>query len=114
MTTASSGPPSGEPQLVRRRSARRTFAATVLMLEAFVVFFATLVAFDFAGVLGGAVVTETVFGWAGMGKLFTNGLSTTDPNPVMAFFLVTAVATVLFNMLADIAYAFLDPRIRLR
>ena len=75
---------------------------------------ATLVAFDFAGVLGGAVVTETVFGWAGMGKLFTNGLSTTDPNPVMAFFLVTAVATVLFNMLADIAYAFLDPRIRLR
>jgi len=74
----------------------------------------TLVAFDFAGVLGGAVITETVFGWNGMGKLFTNGLETIDPNPVMAFFLVTAVATVLFNMLADIAYAFLDPRIRLR
>ena len=75
---------------------------------------ATLVAFDFAAVLSGAVVTETVFGWSGMGRLFTQGLSHTDPNPVMAFFLVTAVATVLFNMLADIAYAFLDPRIRLR
>jgi len=75
---------------------------------------ATLVAFDFAGVLGGAVVTETVFGWSGMGRLFTTGLGNIDPNPVMAFFLVTAVATVLFNMLADIAYAFLDPRIRLR
>ena len=75
---------------------------------------ATLVAFDFAGVLGGAVVTETVFGWNGMGRLFVTGLGHKDPNPVMAFFLVTAVATVLFNMLADIAYAFLDPRIRLR
>jgi len=75
---------------------------------------ATLVAFDFAGVLGGAVVTETVFGWNGMGRLLTTGLQHIDPNPVMAFFLVTAVATVLFNMLADIAYAVLDPRIRLR
>lgn len=74
---------------------------------------ATLVAFDFAGVLGGAVVTETVFGWSGMGLLFTRALQNVDPNPVMAFFLITAVATVLFNLIADIAYAFLDPRIRL-
>ena len=75
---------------------------------------ATLVAFDFAAVLGGAVVTETVFGWNGMGRLFTQGLEHVDPNPVMAFFLVTAVATVAFNLLADIAYAWADPRIRLR
>ena len=75
---------------------------------------ATLVAFDFAGVLSGAVVTETVFGWNGMGKLFTTGLTNIDPNPVMAFFLVTAVATVAFNLVADLAYAFLDPRIRIR
>nr|WP_240189016.1 ABC transporter permease [Nakamurella flavida] len=74
---------------------------------------ATLVAFDFAGILGGAVITETVFGWAGMGRLFTTALTNIDPNPVMAFFLITATATVLFNMLADIAYAYLDPRIRL-
>ena len=73
----------------------------------------TLVAFDFAGILGGAVITETVFGWSGMGKMFTTGLTNIDPNPVMAFFLITATATVLFNMLADIAYAYLDPRIRL-
>ena len=74
---------------------------------------ATLVAFDFAGILGGAVVTETVFGWNGMGKLFTDALKNVDPNPAMAFFLITAAATVLFNMLADIAYAYLDPRIKL-
>ncbi|NMR19866.1 ABC transporter permease [Cellulomonas fimi] len=74
----------------------------------------TLVAFDLAGILGGAVVVETVFGWNGLGRLFATGLANVDPNPVMAFFLVAAVATVTCNLLADLAYARLDPRIRLR
>ncbi|GII00415.1 ABC transporter permease [Planobispora takensis] len=73
----------------------------------------TLMAFDFAGVIGGAVVTETVFGWRGMGFMFTKGLEEVDPAPVMAFFLVTGTAIVIFNMIADILYAYLDPRIRL-
>lgn len=72
----------------------------------------TIVAFDFAGLIGGAVITERVFGWKGMGQLFQQGLGATDPNPVMAFFLVTGVAAVGMNLLADIAYAYLDPRIR--
>lgn len=72
----------------------------------------TIVAFDFAGLIGGAVVTETVFGWKGMGALFQEGLTRVDPMPVMAFYLVTGTAAVIMNMLADIAYAFLDPRIR--
>lgn len=72
---------------------------------------ATIVAFDFAGLIGGAVITETVFGWQGMGNLFRVGLSAVDPAPVMAFFLVTGTAAVIMNMIADIAYAFLDPRI---
>ena len=72
----------------------------------------TLMAFDFGTVIGGAVITETVFGWQGMGRLFVNGLLTFEPNPVMAFFIVTAVSIVVFNMIADILYAYLDPRIR--
>jgi peptide/nickel transport system permease protein len=72
----------------------------------------TIVAFDFAGLIGGAVITEQVFGWKGMGQLFRQGLDAVDPGPVMAFFLVTAVAAVVMNMMADIAYAYLDPRIR--
>ncbi|QTE28830.1 ABC transporter permease [Pengzhenrongella sicca] len=75
---------------------------------------ATLVAFDLAAVFGGAVVAETVFGWNGMGRMFTTALTAVDPNPVMAFFLVTAVATAAFNLCADLAYASLDPRIVLR
>lgn len=72
----------------------------------------TIMAFDFAGLIGGAVITEQVFGWKGMGELFRTGLTQVDPAPVMAFFLVTGTAAVLFNLLADILYAVLDPRIR--
>ena len=52
---------------------------------------ATVVAFDIGGILGGAVITETVFEWNAMGRMFIDGLSNLDPNPVMAFFVVIAV-----------------------
>ena len=74
---------------------------------------ATIVAFDIGGVLGGAVITESVFEWNAMGRMFIDGLRSVDPNPVMAFFVVIAVFAVLANLLADMLYAVLDPRIRL-
>ncbi len=101
---------------VRTARAKGLNNRTVVVRHAFrnaLIPLATLMAFDFAAIFSGAIVTETVFGWSGMGKLFTTSLSNIDPNPVMAFFLVSATAIVLFNMLADIAYAYLDPRIRL-
>jgi peptide/nickel transport system permease protein len=73
---------------------------------------ATIVAFDISGIIGGAVITETVFQWDGMGRLFVDGLREIDPNRVMAFFVVTGTFAVVFNLLADIIYAVLDPRIR--
>jgi peptide/nickel transport system permease protein len=73
----------------------------------------TLAALDFGALIAGALITEYVFGWQGMGTLFFTGLVQVDPNPVMAFYIVTALSVALFNLLADIAYAYLDPRIRL-
>ncbi|MEM8618824.1 MAG: ABC transporter permease [Actinomycetota bacterium] len=73
---------------------------------------ATIVAFDISGIISGAVITETVFQWEGMGTLFIDGLREFDPNRVMAFFVVTGAFAVVFNLLADVAYAVLDPRIR--
>ncbi|OJV26133.1 MAG: hypothetical protein BGO26_00430 [Actinobacteria bacterium 69-20] len=90
---------------------------TVVMRHAFrnaLIPLATVVSFDIAGLIAGAVLTETVFGWKAMGKLFQDGLVQTDPNPVMAFFVVAAVIAVLANLLADIAYGALDPRIRVK
>jgi len=74
---------------------------------------ATLAALDFAFVMAGAIITESVFAWKGMGSLFLTGLKDVDPNTVMAFLMVTAILVVVFNIIADIAYAYLDPRIRL-
>ena len=72
---------------------------------------ATIVAFDFAALIGGAVITEQVFGWKGMGDLFQTGLHNVDPIPVMGFFLIAGGAAVTMNLLADLVYAVLDPRI---
>jgi peptide/nickel transport system permease protein len=74
---------------------------------------ATIVAFDIGGMLGGAVITETVFEWAGMGRLFIEGLQSLDPNPVMAATMVVGATAVAANILADIMYSILDPRIRI-
>ncbi|KAB8161772.1 ABC transporter permease subunit [Streptomyces sp. 3MP-14] len=73
----------------------------------------TLVAYDIGTIVGGAVLTEEVFGWSAMGSLLFQGIEQGDPMPIMAFFLVAGGAIVVFNMIADIVYAFLDPRIRL-
>ncbi|WP_129841267.1 ABC transporter permease [Streptomyces sp. RFCAC02] len=73
----------------------------------------TLVAYDIGTIVGGAVVTERVFGWSAMGNLLTVGITQGDPMPIMAFFVVSGGAIVVFNMIADMAYAVLDPRIRL-
>lgn len=75
---------------------------------------ATIVASDFGALLGGAIITEQVFAFSGMGAMFQRGLSTTDPNPVMGYFLVIAVMAITFNFIADMTYSALDPRVRTR
>jgi peptide/nickel transport system permease protein len=100
---------------VRTARAKGLTERTVILRHAFrnaLIPVTTLMTYDFGYVLGGAVITETVFGWQGMGRLFVNGLLAFEPNPVMAFFVVVAISIVVFNLIADILYAYLDPRIR--
>lgn len=73
---------------------------------------ATIIAFDISGLIGGAIITERVFAWQGMGALFNSGLHDVDVNLVMGFFLVTGLFAVLGNLVADLLYSSLDPRIR--
>lgn len=72
----------------------------------------TVAALNLGGVLGGAVVTETVFTLDGIGYYFVNRLGTLDLYAVMAYLTVTAVIIIVFNLIADILYGYLDPRIR--
>jgi peptide/nickel transport system permease protein len=68
---------------------------------------------DFGAVMSGAVVTETVFGLQGMGELTVRSMTEGDLPVIMAVVLLAALGTVAANILADVAYALLDPRVRL-
>jgi peptide/nickel transport system permease protein len=72
----------------------------------------TVAALNFGALLGGAIVTETIFSLDGIGFWFIQALNALDLYEVMAYLLVTAIAVVVFNLIADILYGFLDPRIR--
>jgi peptide/nickel transport system permease protein len=72
----------------------------------------TVIALDVGGYLGGAIITETVFSLDGMGHYFIDRLGQQDLYAVMAWLMVAAVIIILANLLADIAYGYLDPRIR--
>jgi glutathione transport system permease protein len=73
----------------------------------------TQVALDTAALLGGAVITETVFEWHGMGYMFLQAVGNYDLFPLLAWLIVAALLVIVFNLVADLLYAVLDPRIRL-
>src|SRR3954454_2652642 len=74
----------------------------------------TVVALRIGTLFGSAVITETVFNWNGMGRyLLDNGIGNNDINVVLGWLLLSAFVIVVFNLIADIRYAVLDPRIRL-
>lgn len=72
----------------------------------------TLVALAIPGILDGAVITETIFSWPGMGLLLFQAVLGHDHFVAMAVLLFLALATILANLMADVAYAVVDPRIR--
>lgn len=72
----------------------------------------TIMGLSIPGLFGGAVITETVFSWPGMGKAILDALVTKDFNVVMVCLMMLALLTVVFQLLTDLAYALVDPRIR--
>lgn len=74
----------------------------------------TILVNDFAGLVGGAIITEGVFAWKGMGQVFNDAIRNYDLNLFMGVFIITASLTVLANFVADLLYGVVDPRIRIR
>jgi peptide/nickel transport system permease protein len=72
----------------------------------------TVIGLDLPFLLGGAIVTERIFGWPGMGRLFLDHLSRGDTAVVMGILMMIATAVILFQIITDVTYAWLDPRIR--
>lgn len=72
----------------------------------------TIVGANIPQLVGGAVFLESIFGWPGMGSLFLDGVASRDYSLIMGMTLVLAVVVLLANLVTDLAYALIDPRIR--
>ena len=72
----------------------------------------TVLGLQFGAVLTGAVITETIFAWPGVGRLLIQSISARDYPAVQGCILLIAVTYVSMNLLVDVVYGFLDPRIR--
>lgn len=73
----------------------------------------TVTGLAFGGLLGGAVLTETIYGWPGMGQWSTKAIASNETSSILAFTIIIAFIYVLSNLVVDILYAYLDPRVRL-
>jgi peptide/nickel transport system permease protein len=72
----------------------------------------TVIALTLPGLFAGAVITETIFAWPGMGRLFINALGQFDFAVLMGYLVMVSFLVVFCNLLADICYAWLDPRVK--
>ena len=91
-----------EPRVVGRHALRNALLPVV-----------TILGLQMGGLLGGAVLTETVFGLAGVGRMLFEAITARDYPIIQAFTVVIAVAYMMINLIVDVSYGFLDPRIRL-
>jgi peptide/nickel transport system permease protein len=72
----------------------------------------TILVFDIAAIFSGAILTETIFSYPGMGRLYFDALGADDWPIVMAFLFISAVLVVIATLVRDILYTIIDPRIR--
>ena len=76
--------------------------------------FVTIIGLDMAFLLGGALVTESVFAWPGMGKLLIDSIYRLDRPVVVAWLMIVVMMFIVINLLVDLSYSLIDPRIRLQ
>jgi peptide/nickel transport system permease protein len=100
-TTAARARGASEPRIVLRHALRYALLP-----------FVTIVLLDASIMASGAVVTESVFGWPGVGGLFTESLARRDYTVLMAFLMCGSVAVAVLNLVADVAVLVIDPRVR--
>jgi peptide/nickel transport system permease protein len=100
---------------IRTARAKGLTERTVIMRHAFrntMIPMTTIMVTDIAAIVGGAIITEQVFGWYGMGTLFNNAIRSFDLNLLMGVILFLSTLAILANLVADLLYSALDPRIR--
>jgi peptide/nickel transport system permease protein len=96
----------------RAKGLRERAVLTVHALKNAALPLVTIVGLDIPLLLGGAIVTERIFAWPGMGRLFLDHVSRADTPVVMGILMIISVVVILSQLLTDVVYAWLDPRIR--
>ncbi|KDD59643.1 dipeptide ABC transporter, permease protein DppB domain protein, partial [Bordetella bronchiseptica OSU553] len=89
------------PQIIRRHALRNALLPVI-----------TFAGIQLGQMAGGAVLTETVFGWPGIGRLMFDALVQRDYQLLLGVFLITSTMVVVFNLITDLIYRFIDPRIQ--
>ena len=92
---------------VPERMVRRSHVVPNAFLPTF-----TLIFLSFGFVLGGAIVVEAVFSWPGLGLLTYDAIQPLDYPVIQGVFLLSSAAVIVFNLVADVTYGYLDPRVR--
>ena len=96
----------------RSKGLRESWVISKHMMKNSLIPIVTIFGLQLPVLLGGALITEQIFSWPGMGYFFWRGVTARDYPVVMAILTLSAVLTLLGNFIADLAYGFLDPRIR--
>ncbi|HXF62850.1 MAG TPA: ABC transporter permease [Caldilineaceae bacterium] len=96
----------------RAKGLRERVVITKHALRNALIPFVTILVLQIPGVFAGAIITETVFAWPGMGRLYVDALNRSDWPIALAFIFITAVLTVIATLLGDILYTVVDPRIK--
>jgi peptide/nickel transport system permease protein len=99
-------------RLARAKGLRRRQVLVRHALRTALIPLTTVTALDIAALLGGAVITETVFQWHGLGDFLLRSIRDHDAYAMMGWLLVSAIIVIVFNLIADLLYSVLDPRIR--
>ena len=97
----------------RAKGLREIFVVSRHALRNALLPFVTLIGLDIPFLFAGAVVTESIFAWPGTGRLFVERTAQSDFPVLMGILMMIAVAVIIFQLLTDITYSFLDPRIRI-
>jgi ABC-type dipeptide/oligopeptide/nickel transport system permease component len=91
-----------EKVVIRKHARRNALIPTV-----------TITGLAFGGLLGGAILTESIYNWPGIGRWSTKAITSQDPAGIMGFSLLVGFIYVISNLIVDLMYAYLDPRVKL-
>jgi peptide/nickel transport system permease protein len=99
-------------RLARAKGLRNRTVMTRHALRTALIPLTTITAIDIGAIFGSAIITETVYDWQGMGRLLVDSVASRDVYAVLGWLLVSGLVVIVFNIVADLLYAVLDPRIR--